>query len=147
MSRGGGGGGYDRHITIFSPEGRLFQVVAAARVLDRCASLGLDLRGWVCLREPDVVRHRCTEYAFKAVKTSGLTSIGVRGSDSVCVVTQKKVQDKLVDPESVTNLFKITPFIGCLVTGITCKLLLTGRDRFEPWQCEEDPNTNPVCRC
>jgi len=59
------------------------------------------------------------EYAFKAVKTSGLTSIGVRGSDSVCVVTQKKVQDKLVDPESVTNLFKITPFIGCLVTGIT----------------------------
>lgn len=31
------------------------------------------------------------EYAFKAVKAAGITSIGVRGSDSVCVVTQKKV--------------------------------------------------------
>jgi hypothetical protein len=33
----------------------------------------------------------CAEYAFKAVKSSGVTSIGVRGKDSVCVVTQKKV--------------------------------------------------------
>ena len=31
------------------------------------------------------------EYAFKAVKAASTTSIGVRGSDSVCVVTQKKV--------------------------------------------------------
>ena len=33
----------------------------------------------------------CVEYAFKAVKAAGITSIGVRGKDSVCVVTQKKV--------------------------------------------------------
>jgi len=33
----------------------------------------------------------CAEYAFKAVKSAGVTSIGVRGADSVCVVTQKKV--------------------------------------------------------
>ena len=32
-----------------------------------------------------------TEYAFKAIKSVGITSIGVRGKDSVCVVTQKKI--------------------------------------------------------
>jgi hypothetical protein len=32
-----------------------------------------------------------SEYAFKAVKAAGITSIGVRGKDSICVVTQKKV--------------------------------------------------------
>ncbi|PPD97415.1 hypothetical protein GOBAR_DD05565 [Gossypium barbadense] len=84
MSRGSGGG-YDRHITIFSPEGRLFQV----------------------------------EYAFKAVKAAGITSIGVRGKDSVCFVTQKKVPDKLLDQTSVTHLFPITKFLGLLATGMT----------------------------
>ncbi|CAI9779868.1 unnamed protein product [Fraxinus pennsylvanica] len=68
MSRGSGGG-YDRHITIFSPEGRLFQV----------------------------------EYAFKAVKAAGITSIG----------------DKLLDQTSVTHLFPITKYLGLLATGMT----------------------------
>mmetsp|Transcript_8710 Transcript_8710/g.25089 ORF Transcript_8710/g.25089 Transcript_8710/m.25089 type:complete len:247 (-) Transcript_8710:71-811(-) len=83
MSRGSGSG-YDRHITIFSPEGRLFQV----------------------------------EYAFKAVKSAGFTSIAVRGKDSVCMVTQKKVPDKLIDPTSLTHMFPITKQVGMLVTGI-----------------------------
>ncbi len=32
-----------------------------------------------------------SEYAFKAVKSEGITSIAVRGKDSVAFVTQKKV--------------------------------------------------------
>ena len=31
------------------------------------------------------------EYAFKAVKSVGFTSIAVKGKDSVCLVTQRKV--------------------------------------------------------
>ena len=55
----------------------------------------------------------CAEYAFKAVKAASTTSIGVRGSDSVCVVTQKKVP---VSP-SLFFLFYIFIFISRLDLG------------------------------
>ncbi len=56
------------------------------------------------------------------MKAAGITTVGVRGVDSVCIVTQKKVaqghsQDKLLDPSSVTHMYKITETIGCVQTG------------------------------
>eukprot|EP01026_Neomeris_dumetosa_P038998 TRINITY_DN3192_c0_g1_i1.p1 TRINITY_DN3192_c0_g1~~TRINITY_DN3192_c0_g1_i1.p1 ORF type:complete len:249 (-),score=29.71 TRINITY_DN3192_c0_g1_i1:97-843(-) len=85
MSRGQDSSGYDHLITVFSPEGRLYQV----------------------------------EYAFKAVKTSGITCIGVRGKEGVCFVTQKKVPDKLIDPSCITRLYSISKYIGMMTAGPT----------------------------
>jgi 20S proteasome subunit alpha 1 len=42
----------------------------------------------------------------------------VRGVDTVCLVTEKRVPDKLIDEKSVTNLFTISDRIGVLTTGI-----------------------------
>jgi len=52
------------------------------------------------------------------VKEGGITVLGVKGSDSVVLVSQKKVADKLIDPSSVTHLYQITDKIGCVVTGL-----------------------------
>lgn len=43
--------------------------------------------------------------------------MALRGNDVAVVVTQKKVPDKLIDPSSITHLFRITANIGCAMTG------------------------------
>lgn len=57
------------------------------------------------------------EYAFKPAK-EGVSAIGVRAADGVVLVCQKKVADKLVDPSAVTHMHAITPYIGCVSTGL-----------------------------
>eukprot|EP00461_Guttulinopsis_vulgaris_P000168 UN00168 len=76
--------GYDRNITIFSPEGRLYQI----------------------------------EYAFNAVSIPNITSVALRGKDSIVLVTQKKVPDKLIDPTSITSMYRLTKHNGVLMTGL-----------------------------
>lgn len=76
-------GSFDKYITVFSPEGALYQV----------------------------------EYAFKAVGLPGLTTIAIRGKSGVVVVTQQKIPDKLMKQESVSNMYQISPRIGCCTTG------------------------------
>ena len=71
------------------------------------------------------------EYCFKAAQ-SGLTVVAVRGKDSTAVVTQKKVPDRLMEPDSVTHLFQLTAKTGCCVTGTMadCKSFIQ-RARYE----------------
>lgn len=43
--------------------------------------------------------------------------MAVKGPNIAVVATQKKVAEKLIDPETVTHLFRITKNIGCVMTG------------------------------
>lgn len=68
------------------------------------------------------------EYAIRCAQTaSGLTSVAARGKDAVVLVTQKKVPDRLVDPSSVTNIFKVTEKLAVCMTGLPadCRAALT----------------------
>ncbi|GAB7328256.1 hypothetical protein MBLNU13_g00268t1 [Cladosporium sp. NU13] len=58
-----------------------------------------------------------TEYAFKAITAANITSVGVRGKDCAVVLSQKKVPDKLIDPASVSYVYKLSPSVGCVMTG------------------------------
>ncbi len=77
------GAGYDRAITVFSPDGRLFQV----------------------------------EYAREAVKR-GTTSIGIKSTEGVAFVVDKKVRSKLVEPSSIEKIFKIDEHIASASSGL-----------------------------
>lgn len=67
---------------------------------------------------------------------ANIMSVGVRGKDCAVVLSQKKVpvcqiykfqpcstadlcllKDKLIDPASVSHIFKISPSVGCVMTG------------------------------
>ena len=75
--------GYDRAITMFSPDGRLLQV----------------------------------EYAKKTVR-QGSTAIGMVCSDGVLFVTDKRIVDSLIVPESVEKIWQIDDHMGATASGI-----------------------------
>ncbi|VVB86655.1 Proteasome subunit alpha [uncultured archaeon] len=75
--------GYDRAITVFSPDGRLFQV----------------------------------EYAREAVKR-GTTAVGIKATDGVALLVDKRVTSKLLEAESIEKIFQVDEHIGAATSGL-----------------------------
>ncbi|KQC03929.1 MAG: proteasome subunit alpha [Methanoculleus sp. SDB] len=75
--------GYDRAITVFSPDGRLYQV----------------------------------EYAREAVKR-GTTAVGIKCSDGVVLIVDKRVSSRLLEPSSIEKIFKIDDHMGVASSGL-----------------------------
>ena len=75
--------GYDRAITVFSPDGRLYQV----------------------------------EYAREAVKR-GTTAVGIKCSEGVVLIVDKRVTSRLLEPVSIEKIFKIDAHIGVASSGL-----------------------------
>ncbi len=57
------------------------------------------------------------EYAFKAIKQSNITSLAIKSDSAVVVISQKKIEDRFIDASTVTNIYKITPYVGVMING------------------------------
>lgn len=58
--------------------------------------------------------------------------MALKGPNVAVVATQKKISEKLIDPSTVTHLFRITKNIGCVMTGrIADSLSQVQRARYE----------------
>ena len=63
------------------------------------------------------------EYAMKASTAGGNTAVAVRGSNCAVFITQRKVQDRLLDASSVTSIHQVTDSIGVLMLGLLRKFM------------------------
>lgn len=75
--------GYDRAITVFSPDGRLYQV----------------------------------EYAREAVKR-GTTAVGIKCTDGVVLIVDKRVSSRLLEQSSIEKIFMIDEHIAVASSGL-----------------------------
>jgi len=141
----GSSAGYDRHITIFSPEGRLYQVgkcFANYKSMENMLARQLSVSSWclynqwfnyfsgirVCLQSNiqfwNDIRWgswKRFRYNRNSEEDSGnLIEKSFNFTAWYFIVSSfsLSLKDKLLDPSTVTHIFRLTPYVGCVMTGM-----------------------------
>ena len=113
---------YDRHITIFSPEGKLYQVEYAFRAVKNCNLTAIAIKG--------------AESACIVVQKK--------------IPLQQAQQDTLLDLSSVTSLYNITDEIGCVMIGIpgdSRSIIFRAREAATRFKYQMEYNIPPHYLC
>jgi hypothetical protein len=74
----------------------------------------------VCVQGDHGSEHHITRRAGQGLCRSHLAEEGARTyrrSDEVTPGTDTRTQDKLIDPASVSHIFRLSPSVGCVMTG------------------------------
>jgi len=57
------------------------------------------------------------EYAREAVKR-GTTTVGLKYTDGVVLIVDKRISSSLIEPDSIEKIFQIDDYIGCATSGL-----------------------------
>lgn len=95
---------YDRGVSTWSPEGRLFQGTfpSSLQAITRAHPL--------CDAET-------VEYAIEAIKL-GSTTVGVQTSQGVVLGVEKRTQSVLLESSSIEKIMEIDNHVGCAMSGL-----------------------------